>query len=174
MDPEMDPEMDPKMDPEMDNKQNPKIGGVFQRGGIASSRPRTISPTMNAPERRPDPEVAPTSRSRPRHSSSGPIASVDGWVLFVTGLHPQMREHDLREAFSLHEGIKPSFVRLNVDRKHGTGGKGYAVVEYKKQTQAQDAINQLHGSQLLGKTIGVHWAFVKPNWSGTKRSRPNP
>lgn len=123
-------------------------------------------------------EIAPTNRSssRPtyRNSSSGPIASVDGWVLFVTGLHPKIRENDiLLDAFSLQDGVKPSFVRINVDRKQGTG-KGYAVVEYKKQTQAQDAINRLHGSQLLGKTIGVHWAFVKPNLSGTKRSRPSP
>lgn len=31
----------------------------------------------------------------------------------------------------------------------------------------QDAINSLHGTELLGKTVGVDWAIVKPTASSS-------
>jgi RNA recognition motif-containing protein len=34
------------------------------------------------------------------------------------------------------------------------------LIEYTKKSEAQDAINTLHGAKLLGKTINVDWAFV--------------
>lgn len=89
----------------------------------------------------------------------GPVRSVDGWVLFVTGLHEEAREDDIEDKFS--EVGRVTHVRMNFDRRTGRG-KGYAFVEYGTQSQAQDAINKLHGIQFHGKTIAVHWAFVRP------------
>lgn len=103
-----------------------------------------------------------SARSRASYRG-GPIQSVEGWVVFVTGLHEETQEDDVTDAFSDAIGGGPvNLVRLNLDRKTGKC-KGYALVEYDRQTQAQDAINKLHGTELLGKTVGVHWAFVKPS-----------
>ena len=101
-------------------------------------------------------EDANTILSRPR---TGPLRSVEGWVVFVTGVHEEAQEDDLLDAFSEHGKVKK--VCINVDRQTGMA-KGYALVEYDEQSEAQDAINTLHGTDVLGKAIGVHWAFVKP------------
>ena len=92
--------------------------------------------------------------------ASGPLRSVEGWVTFVTGIHEEAQEEDIREAFSDFGKIKS--IVLNADRKSGLA-KGYALVEFTERNEAQDAINTLHGKPLLGKKIGVHWAFCKSN-----------
>jgi RNA-binding protein 8A len=93
----------------------------------------------------------------------GPLKSVEGWVIFVTGLNEEAQEDDITDTFSEHGNVK--LVKMNFDRKTGRG-KGYALVEYGKQSEAQDAINNLHGTHYLGMIIGVHWAFVKPTSGG--------
>lgn len=93
----------------------------------------------------------------------GPIKSVEGWILFVTNLHVEIREDDVRDAFEEHGHVK--VIKMNFDRRTGYG-KGYALVEYEKQSEAQDAINKLHHTELMGKSIGVHWAFAKPSGHG--------
>lgn len=90
---------------------------------------------------------------------AGPVRSVEGWVVFATGLHPEATENDVTEAFSEVGQVK--MVRMNFDRRTAES-KGYALVEYEEQSEAQDAINRLHGVSLLGKKISVHWAFVRP------------
>ena len=92
---------------------------------------------------------------RPLH---GPVRSAEGWCVFVTGLHEEAGEDDIADAFS--EYGKVNLVKLNLERK--TGRPFSALVEFEKQSEAQDAINKLHGTEFLGKTINVHWAFVKP------------
>ncbi|VEU38727.1 unnamed protein product [Pseudo-nitzschia multistriata] len=91
---------------------------------------------------------------------SGPMKSVEGWVIFVTGVHEEAHEDDIREAFSDYGRIKS--IVMNADRKSGLA-KGYALVEFIERNEAQDAINALHGKPLLGQKIGVHWAFCKSN-----------
>jgi RNA-binding protein 8A len=97
--------------------------------------------------------------ARERSFRAGPVKSVEGWVVFVTGLHEETSEDDVSEAFS--EVGRVNLVRMNFDRRTG-GSKGHALVEFELQSEAQDAINKMHGVQLLGKTIAVHWAFVRP------------
>lgn len=96
---------------------------------------------------------------------SGPQRSQEGWVVFVTGVHEEAQEDDVRDAFSEYGQVKT--VKLNADRKTGLC-KGYALVQYSEFTDAQDAINELHGSDLLGRTLGVDWAFVKPAGGGRR------
>lgn len=64
---------------------------------------------------------------------------------------------DISDAFSEFGQVKN--IHVNLDRRTGFC-KGYALVEYKSKSQAQDAINALHGTELLGKTVHVDWAFV--------------
>ncbi|OEU16144.1 RNA-binding domain-containing protein [Fragilariopsis cylindrus CCMP1102] len=87
---------------------------------------------------------------------SGPLRSVEGWVTFVTGVNEEAIEEDIREAFCDYGRIKS--IVLNADRKTGLA-KGYALVEYMERNEAQDAINALHGKSLMGKKIGVSFAF---------------
>lgn len=87
----------------------------------------------------------------------GPQKSIEGWVIIVTNLHEEAQEEDIREAFGEYGSIKN--IHLNLDRRTGFC-KGYALIEYRTKSEAQDAINVMEGSELLGKNIHVHWAFV--------------
>lgn len=85
--------------------------------------------------------------------------SANGWVVFATGIHPEAQEEDLRDAFEQYGRVNT--ITLPDDRRSGFK-KGYALVEYSAFTEAQDAINELHGKELLGHPIKVDWAFAKP------------
>jgi RNA-binding protein 8A len=87
----------------------------------------------------------------------GPQQSIEGWVIIVTNVHEKAQEEDIREAFGEYGSIKN--IHLNLDRKTGFC-KGYALIEYRTKSEAQDAINVKEGSELLGKKIHVDWAFV--------------
>jgi RNA-binding protein 8A len=91
--------------------------------------------------------------------SYGPEKSVEGWVLFVTSVHEEAQEEDLVDWFGGYGEVKR--VKMMFDRLTGHG-KGYALVEFDRQEEAQNAINGLAGTQVMGRTIGVSWAFVKP------------
>ena len=80
--------------------------------------------------------------------------------MFVTGIHEEAQQEDVREVFCDYGKIKS--IVLNADRQSGLA-KGYALVEFTERNEVQDAINALHGKKLLGQLIGVHWAFCKSN-----------
>jgi RNA-binding protein 8A len=85
--------------------------------------------------------------------------AVEGWVVIATGVHEEAQEDDVYDVFADCGNI--SQTTLNLDRKTGFV-KGYALVEFETYQGASRAIKELEGTELLGKTIHVDWAFKKP------------
>lgn len=66
------------------------------------------------------------------------------------------QEEDLHEAFSEFGEIKNIY--MNLDRQTGFV-KGYALIEYKTKREAQAAIDNMNGAQVMTKPVTVDYAF---------------
>lgn len=78
--------------------------------------------------------------------------------MFVTGIHEEAQEEDVSEAFADYGDVKNLY--LNLDRQTGFV-KGYALVEYASKKEAEEAISELDGKELLTQQIHVTWAFTQ-------------
>lgn len=87
----------------------------------------------------------------------GPAMSVEGWVVCVTGVHEEAQEEDFHNEFGDFGEIKN--LHMNLDRKTGFV-KGYCLIEFPEKADAQRAIDEMDGKDLLGKRIHVDWAFM--------------
>ena len=86
------------------------------------------------------------------------VLAVEGWVIFVTGVHQDANEDDIRDVFGDFGLIKN--LHLNLDRRTGYV-KGYALIEYQSESEALVAIKSMHQKRFLGKDVSVDWAFVR-------------
>mmetsp|Transcript_48640 Transcript_48640/g.80672 ORF Transcript_48640/g.80672 Transcript_48640/m.80672 type:complete len:160 (-) Transcript_48640:761-1240(-) len=91
-------------------------------------------------------------------SNSKVQKSVEGYALFVTGVHEEAKDDDIYDKFSEFGHVKQFDVPL--DRKTGFV-KGYALVEFATYKEAQSAIDGVDQTELYGKLLSVDWAFYK-------------
>ncbi|KAF6982541.1 hypothetical protein CFC21_000921 [Triticum aestivum] len=104
----------------------------------------------------------------------GPVRSIEGWIVLVTGVHEEAQEEDLHNIFGDYGQVKN--LHLNLDRRTGFV-KGYALIEYENFEQAKRAIRESDGTELLSQIISVDWAFsngpVKQRSTRKRSPRPN-
>lgn len=83
--------------------------------------------------------------------------SIEGWVLFVSGLHEEITEDDLHDKFSEHGHITD--LKLELDHKTGYV-KGYALIEYENYNEALATKEALNGTLVLDVPIRVDFAYL--------------
>ena len=88
--------------------------------------------------------------------SSTPFKSVEGYVLFVSGIHEEAQEEQIDDLFAEYGDVKN--IQVSYARKTGYIN-GYAMIEYSELSEAKDAIKNLNGIEFLGKKIKVDFAF---------------
>ena len=94
-----------------------------------------------------------------------PQRSVEGWIVFITGIVEEAQEDDIREKFEDFGEIKN--LKMCIDCRTGFV-KGYVLLEYNTFKEADSAIKGLNDTEICGQKIGVDWAFVKD--SSSKKS----
>eukprot|EP01062_Namystynia_karyoxenos_P013377 TRINITY_DN14830_c0_g1_i1.p2 TRINITY_DN14830_c0_g1~~TRINITY_DN14830_c0_g1_i1.p2 ORF type:complete len:173 (+),score=48.51 TRINITY_DN14830_c0_g1_i1:102-620(+) len=95
----------------------------------------------------------------PQAATGTPAArSIEGWIIFVRGLHEEAAEEDVHELFAEFGDIKN--MHMNLD-KRTCFVKGYALIEYKDVKSASLAIQSVNGAEFMENKLDVDWAFLK-------------
>ena len=92
----------------------------------------------------------------PASSGSGPVKSVEGWIVFVWNVHEEAQVEDILDAFGEYGDVRN--IHVNLDRRTGFV-KGYVLIEYAERKEADAAIKAMNGADMLGQTLGCDFAF---------------
>jgi RNA recognition motif-containing protein len=90
--------------------------------------------------------------ARPRHNRTGPTK------LFVGGLSWDTTSDDLRTAFAKYGAISDAAVVL--DRATGRS-RGFGFVTFETATDAMEAVKNMNGAELDGRTLKVNAAEAR-------------
>jgi len=99
---------------------------------------------------------------------AGPLKSVEGWILFVSGVHEEASEDDILDKFSEYGEVKNW--QLPLDRRTGFV-KGYALIEYASKDEAANAIKGLEGTTFMDSQIHVGWGFTAAGSAAKSKQR---
>jgi len=80
--------------------------------------------------------------------------------IYVGNLSPQASEDDLRQAFEAFGQVKS--INIIKDRFSGES-RGFGFVEMPSKQEAQKAIEEMNGKDLMGRAVNVNEARPKPN-----------
>jgi RNA-binding protein 8A len=94
----------------------------------------------------------------PGEAETGPQKSIEGWIICISNLHPEISEDVIQDKFMDFGTIKN--IHLNLDRQTGFV-KGYALIEYEFLEEARSAVKQMNGKDILGQDATVDFAFSK-------------
>jgi RNA-binding protein 8A len=86
------------------------------------------------------------------------MKSVEGWILFVSGINEEATEDILLDKFGEFGRINK--LNLAFDRLTGYA-KGYALIEYEDFDDAKRAIDAMEGKTLFGKVVHLDFAFLR-------------
>ncbi|WBW75546.1 exon junction complex subunit, RNA-binding protein Rbm8 [Schizosaccharomyces osmophilus] len=87
-----------------------------------------------------------------------PAKSIEGYIIIVTGLHPETSEEQLEDLFADFGPVRN--LHLNLDRRTGYV-KGYALIEFAELGQAEEVVRQ-KSLMLLDRKLEVDFAFLEP------------
>jgi len=93
---------------------------------------------------------------RRKHIELTNLIAVEAWTVFVTGLHDECTEEDVRDIFADAGPVR----HLYLGRDHRTASaKGHAILQYARLEEAQRAVKSLDGATVMGQPIRVFFCF---------------
>ncbi|OIT03058.1 hypothetical protein A4A49_33735, partial [Nicotiana attenuata] len=157
--PEEDDLMDEDVDASSPRATIPKLKSAITGGGSsASKKTKGRGFREEAAEAERNARLSARFDSLDTDGGPGPERSIEGWIVLVTGVNEEAQEDDIHNEFGEFGEIKN--LHLNLDRRTGFV-KGYALIEYENFEEAERAINEMDGKELLTQPIHVDWAFSK-------------
>jgi RNA-binding protein 8A len=85
------------------------------------------------------------------------FSAIQGWTVFVSNLHPDITEDELRDHFADCGSVET--VLMPLEQRTGFA-RGYALFAFRKRNHAETAVETLHNSNLMDRTISVTWCFA--------------
>ncbi|MBN2271054.1 MAG: RNA-binding protein, partial [Sedimentisphaerales bacterium] len=83
--------------------------------------------------------------------------------IYVGNLSPQTTDDDLRQAFEAFGQVAAASV---IKDKYSGESRGFGFVEMPSKDEAQSAIDEMNGKDLLGSPVSVNEARPRPERSG--------
>jgi cold-inducible RNA-binding protein len=83
--------------------------------------------------------------------------------IYVGNLSPQATEDDLKKAFEVFGQVESANI---IKDKFSGESRGFGFVQMPSKQEAQKAIEQMNGTDLMGRTINVNEARPRPDRQG--------